>query len=724
MYPSATSVFVPYESQFPFPVPVPTNHSEHSPLPSGERRVPLILVLLPLLIVLSTLLFLVLVFLIGIIYVRRRKGIRLVEDGGPLDLSRNDGVIGEGGIAGVEARWLEGVSPEVAEGYKRGKDYQEQYTPNSVPSDITLSQFLSIQEKGVSAWCFEPDYESNLSLYVESRTEITFLADGPGMAIREGGGNTVLANLPIPKLNEVYYWEAKMYEKPAGTEVVVGLATKPYPSFRLPGWNKVSIGYFSSDGFKCHNYPFTASSLGPPLAEGDVLGVGYRPRTGTVFFTRNGKKFEDSYTGLNGFNLFPAIGANGACSVHVNLGQSGFVFIEANVKKWGLAPMIGTLAPPPAYGSERGSILLEAGYGAPGGARNMTAEGAAVARHISAGADPRLLSSSDGAPQGNNPPRGSSSINMNAHVHGQGKHEREREREREQRRRPPSLHSSSIPARPSPLRVGASTVRSTADEGEETELLATPTQSRFRDNVYRDDEENNEDDNGQLESQETESSTSAVVHARYHSPSDRPELNRSFPSVVDEDADGEGGVSPSEATYSSGTSGDDDTARFDRHNQNGLVSSTELSPLSHNPPTPNPMDISLRSMHPHESSPSYFGGRAYRDRDEGVGSSGESGESAETIRANSDSNAHNASEDEEEMRRQRRQERNERREQRRRDREERQHSGVQTRLHQSAGGWAGSDYPPPGYSPLDPNVYSQGVPTDLPAEIISRAFEE
>ena len=47
--------------------------------------------------------------------------------------------------------------------------------------------------------------------------------------------------------------------------------------------------------------------------------------------------------------------------MHVNFGQSGFVFIEANVKKWGLAPMTGSLAPPPPYGSEQGSILLEAG---------------------------------------------------------------------------------------------------------------------------------------------------------------------------------------------------------------------------------------------------------------------------------------------------------------------------------------------------------------------------
>jgi hypothetical protein len=37
------------------------------------------------------------------------------------------------------------------------------------------------------------------------------------------------------------------------------------------------------------------------------------------------------------------------------------VFIEANVKKWGLAPMTGTLAPPPRYGREEESILLYAG---------------------------------------------------------------------------------------------------------------------------------------------------------------------------------------------------------------------------------------------------------------------------------------------------------------------------------------------------------------------------
>lgn len=92
-----------------------------------------------------------------------------------------------------------------------------------------------------------------------------------------------------------------------------------------------------------------------------MIGVGYRPRTGTIFFTRNGKKLEDVVHNYRSQNLFPTIGANGPCTVHVNFGQMGFVFIEGNVKKWGLAPMTGSLAPPPPYGSEQGSILLESG---------------------------------------------------------------------------------------------------------------------------------------------------------------------------------------------------------------------------------------------------------------------------------------------------------------------------------------------------------------------------
>ena len=119
---------------------------------------------------------------------------------------------------------------------------------------------------------------------------------------------------------------------------------------------------YDSLGNRRFNQPFQPTvNYAPPYVRGDVVGCGYRPRTGTVFFTRNGKKLDDVTHTLKTQNLFPTVGANGPCSVHVNFGQMGFVFIEANVKKWGLAPMTGSLAPPPPYGSEAGSILVESG---------------------------------------------------------------------------------------------------------------------------------------------------------------------------------------------------------------------------------------------------------------------------------------------------------------------------------------------------------------------------
>ncbi|KAI9345934.1 concanavalin A-like lectin/glucanase domain-containing protein [Pilaira anomala] len=240
------------------------------------------------------------------------------------------------------------LSEDARLSYERAKVWQEHHPPNSIPTDITPPQFVSIQEKGVSAFEFEGEPEANC--FVAGRTEIQFLE----------GENCVQTNLPLPRNQEVYYWEAKLYDKPESTTVSVGVATKPFPSWRLPGWNRYSIGYFSNNGSKCFSSPFNSKPYGLPYKHGDVIGVGYRHRTGSIFFTKNGRKMEEAYAGLR-WNLFPTIGANGPCQIHVNLGQMGFVFVEANVKKWGLAPSQGTLSPPPAYGTERDTVLLDMG---------------------------------------------------------------------------------------------------------------------------------------------------------------------------------------------------------------------------------------------------------------------------------------------------------------------------------------------------------------------------
>ncbi|KAK9462475.1 concanavalin A-like lectin/glucanase domain-containing protein, partial [Lipomyces oligophaga] len=286
----------------------------------------------------------VLAFLFSLIYFLfyTRHGRILLNRGRPGEYDDEQAFLRE------EEEGLANMDEFARTSYLQARAFQDANPPNSIPTDISLSQFMAIQEKGVSAWEFEPDFE-NANCFVEGRTEIAFY----------DSECCVQTNLPVPKQNDVYYWEAKLYDMPEDTVVSIGLATKPYPTFRLPGYHRLSVAY-TSTGERRNNQPFAGVPYGPALQQGDVIGVGIRPRTGTVFFTRNGKKLDDAAHALK-YNLFPTIGAIGPCTVHVNFGQAGFVFIEANVKKWGLAPITGSLAPPPPYGSEQGSILLEIG---------------------------------------------------------------------------------------------------------------------------------------------------------------------------------------------------------------------------------------------------------------------------------------------------------------------------------------------------------------------------
>ncbi|RLV93688.1 Protein SSH4 [Spathaspora sp. JA1] len=229
--------------------------------------------------------------------------------------------------------------------------------------ELTMSQRQIIQEKGIAAYEFQRDSMlSNNDLQIINRFELRFFK------MFECSTQT---NLPIPMQNEVYYFESKIYSLPYPDKTLIslGLSIKPYPCFRLPGRHPHSICY-DSDGYRRYNQPFNYTNEPPPfpkLSKGDVIGVGYRTRSGTVFFTWNGKKVSESSIGghIRNFNfanqgqIFPIIGADNSCSIHVNLGQRGFVFSEANVRYWGYAPIEGTGSAPPAYQKFNSDILLQ-----------------------------------------------------------------------------------------------------------------------------------------------------------------------------------------------------------------------------------------------------------------------------------------------------------------------------------------------------------------------------
>lgn len=252
------------------------------------------------------------------------------------------------------------LNSEEQELYFQSKDYI--LTNPYLRGELALSQNLAIQERGIKAWEFVKDpMLTNNDVIIVNKTELNFLKNFEC---------SVLTNLPMPQKNDVYYFECKMYHLPeTDTKVSIGLGIKPYPWFRLPGRHSYTISY-DSDGFRRHAQPFPFKDTIPPFpafAEGDVIGVGYRVRSGTVFFTRNGKKVSELKIGghIRNFkvpdkgHIYPIIGASNMCSVHVNLGQMGFVFIEGNVKKWGFAPLEGNGPAPPAYNKFNSDILLE-----------------------------------------------------------------------------------------------------------------------------------------------------------------------------------------------------------------------------------------------------------------------------------------------------------------------------------------------------------------------------
>ena len=232
--------------------------------------------------------------------------------------------------------------------YQLAQEFERLHPYDSARTRITPEQEIEIYEKGVHAWEFTVNLDVNALL--QDKTEVLFM----------GGDNCVQTNLPIPRTNPVYYFEIKVTEKPTDVNMWIGVASKPYPTWRMTGWNKYSVGYSVNSGVVHKNYQFTSIPIGEQCFAGDIVGVGYQPHSGYIWFTRNGRKFRTIMSGMM-YDLFPTISADGPSSFSANFGQRGFVYIEANVKRWGLAPLEGAQSPPPLYGMDENTILLETG---------------------------------------------------------------------------------------------------------------------------------------------------------------------------------------------------------------------------------------------------------------------------------------------------------------------------------------------------------------------------
>lgn len=248
------------------------------------------------------------------------------------------------------------LSPEEQTAYLRGEEFTKTNPPNyhhTRGKSYSPEDDVLLKDRGISAFEFEQESDPLLARYlVADKTEINFHNNDTPYSTA-----TAVLNYSLPVKNRTFsdtvYFEVKVFEYTNGQEnpnghFAIGLVTKPYPStFRLPGYNSFSIAYESTGNLKI-NKPFPTplqqhqgeqsiynAQVLPPLQQSDVVGFGYSVLSGTIFITRNGRKMMDIMQGCF-VDLYPAVGCFSTnAKFQANLGQLGFVWVEANVRKYG-----------------------------------------------------------------------------------------------------------------------------------------------------------------------------------------------------------------------------------------------------------------------------------------------------------------------------------------------------------------------------------------------------
>jgi hypothetical protein len=132
--------------------------------------------------------------------------------------------------------------------------------------------------------------------------------------------------------------------------IAIGFCAKPYPSWRLPGWQRASLGVHGDDGRRFVNDPDGGIDFTRPFNPGETVGIGMTfsvpqnaASTGKalaeVFFTRGGKrdqgwqvneerdKESDSVMGLEGeLDLYPAIGMFGGVEFEAHFTPESWLY--------------------------------------------------------------------------------------------------------------------------------------------------------------------------------------------------------------------------------------------------------------------------------------------------------------------------------------------------------------------------------------------------------------
>jgi hypothetical protein len=124
------------------------------------------------------------------------------------------------------------------------------------------------------------------------------------------------------------YFEVLVEKMPRDSAIAIGFCAVPYPGFRLPGWNRGSLGVHGDDGRRYINDSFGGKDFASPFRGGDKVGIGMSwAQAGVeVWFTRNGVKeggwrLDEQRDAKEENDPLP--GLDGGCDVYASVGIWG-----------------------------------------------------------------------------------------------------------------------------------------------------------------------------------------------------------------------------------------------------------------------------------------------------------------------------------------------------------------------------------------------------------------
>jgi len=244
-----------------------------------------------------------------------------------------------------------------ADEYEAGEQFCKDY-PLEPPRLLDSRLIDKIRDKGSSVWQMLPPNSTRFRGLVTHTMEGTIIATG-----RDCKDSCLLSNLPIvggyyrQTSQKGIYYEITVKFMDSDATVALGSACRPYPMWRLPGWNRLSAGLHLDDMRKFFEDPnggrdYTgADGYLQNLQPGDTFGFGYEFTTGNIFFSRNGGRLPNAFIGvylppgpdLPCYDVFAAVGVSGHTEVQVNFGQKLFMWKPANEDCWKISNHICVL---------------------------------------------------------------------------------------------------------------------------------------------------------------------------------------------------------------------------------------------------------------------------------------------------------------------------------------------------------------------------------------------